>query len=97
MPEAEASPLPRGHPYRSGMGDRLTSIEVPDVVGMTGREAHALCRGLGLFLGYYNMDRQLPQSMVIAHQEPSPGTMAAPATAIRIWTTWDPLPGTGAQ
>jgi beta-lactam-binding protein with PASTA domain len=74
------------------MGDRPTSVEVPDVVGMTGREAQALCRGLGLFLGYYNLDQQLPRSMVIAHQEPPPGTMAAPAAAVRIWTTWDPLP-----
>ncbi|WP_043664855.1 PASTA domain-containing protein [Streptomyces xylophagus] len=73
------------------MDDRPTHIEVPDVVGMTGREAHALCRGLGLFLGYYDMDRQLPRSMVIAHQEPPPGTMAAPAAAVRIWTKWDPL------
>ncbi|MEU9173830.1 PASTA domain-containing protein [Streptomyces sp. NPDC048420] len=75
------------------MGDRPPSIEVPDVVGMTGREARALCRGLGLFLGYFNMDQQLPQTMVIAYQEPPPGTSAAPATAVRIWTTLDPLPG----
>jgi beta-lactam-binding protein with PASTA domain len=74
------------------MGDRPARIEVPDVVGMTGREASALCRDLALFLGYYNMDQQLPRSMVIAHQEPAPGTMAAPAAAVRIWTTLDPLP-----
>ncbi|MFF4120330.1 hypothetical protein ACFY0P_43785 [Streptomyces sp. NPDC001714] len=74
------------------MGERPTGIEVPDVVGMSGRGAHALCRGPGLFLGYYNMDQQLPQSMVIAYEEPSPGTMAAPAATVRIWTTLDPLP-----
>ncbi|MGX9888839.1 hypothetical protein [Streptomyces sp. NPDC002276] len=74
------------------MGDRSASIEVPDVVGMTGREAHVLCRDLGLFLGYYNMDQQLPLNMVIAYQEPPSGTMAAPAAAVRIWTRLDPLP-----
>ena len=68
------------------------SIEVPDVVGMTGREAHALCRDLGLFLGYHNMDQQLPLSMIIVYQEPPLGTMAAPAAAVRIWTALDPLP-----
>ncbi|MFJ4784508.1 PASTA domain-containing protein [Streptomyces sp. NPDC088794] len=67
-------------------------MEVPDLVGMTGQEARSLCRDLGLFLGYYNMDQQLPRSMVIAHQEPSPGTMVEPAAAVRIWTTLDPLP-----
>ncbi|MGW3283513.1 PASTA domain-containing protein [Streptomyces sp. NPDC001002] len=74
------------------MGDRPTRIEVPDVVGMTGREAHTLCRGLGLFLGYYNMDQQLPLNWVIVHQEPPPGTLAEPLAAVRIWTKWDPLP-----
>jgi beta-lactam-binding protein with PASTA domain len=74
------------------MDDGPARIEVPDVVGMNTREAHALCRDLGLFLGYYNMDQQLPRSMVIAYQEPAPGTMAAPAAAVRIWTTLDPLP-----
>jgi hypothetical protein len=89
---AKASPLRRCRPYGAEMGARLASIEVPDVVGMTGREASALCRDLGLFLGYYNMDQQLPLSMVIAYQEPPPWTMAAPAAAVRIWTTLDPLP-----
>ncbi|MFF0013307.1 PASTA domain-containing protein [Streptomyces sp. NPDC005374] len=75
------------------MSDGPASIEIPDVVGMTGREAHVVCRGLGLFLGYYNMDQQLPQGKVIAYQEPPPGTRVAPATAVRIWTALDPLPG----
>ncbi|AZP19878.1 PASTA domain-containing protein [Streptomyces aquilus] len=74
------------------MGDWPASIEVPDLVGMTGQEARAVCRDLGLFLGYYNMDQQLPRSMVIAHQEPPPGTMAERAAAVRIWTTLDPPP-----
>lgn len=89
----QASPLRRGRPYGAGMGDWPTDIETPDVVGMTGREAHVVCRGLGLFLGYYNMDQQLPQGIVIACQEPPPGTMVAPAAAVRIWTVLDPLPG----
>lgn len=87
-----AAILWRCRPYGAGMGERPTSVEVPDVVGMTGREAHAFCRGRGLFLGYCTMDQQLPQSMVIAYQEPPPGTMAAPAAAVRIWTALDPLP-----
>ncbi|OPG02556.1 hypothetical protein B1R27_32045 [Streptomyces sp. GKU 895] len=74
------------------MGEWAASIEVPDLVGMTGGEAHALCRELGLFLGYYNMDQQLPRSMVIAYQEPPPGTLAERVAVVRIWTTLDPPP-----
>jgi len=75
------------------MGEWAASMAERDLVGMTGGEAHALCRELGLFLGYYNLDQQLPRSMVIAHQEPPPGTMAERAAVVRIWTTLDPLPG----
>jgi beta-lactam-binding protein with PASTA domain len=74
------------------MDDGPVRIEVPDLVGMTGREAHALCRDLGLFLGYYNMDQQLPLSMVIAYQEPPAGSLADRIAVVRIWTTLDPLP-----
>lgn len=79
-------------PYGVGMEDTSARIEVPDVVGMTTQKAHALCRDLGLFLGYFNLDQQLPRHGVIAHQEPPAGTMASAVAAVRVWTTLDPLP-----
>jgi len=74
------------------MSEWPAGIEVPDLVGMAAREARAVCRELGLFLGYYNLDQQLPQSFEVAYQDPAPGSVAARLAVVRIWTTLDPSP-----